>query len=373
MLQTEDDTLPILTKAAVAYRANEPMIIEEVELDPPGEGEVLVELKAAGLCHTDLGMWEGHSPIGSVFPVVLGHEGSGIVLDVGPGVTELKPGDHVISFAPECRHCGSCHSPKGNFCEEAASGYGSTPSIHAGKTPIFAGYGVGTFANHMVTTESRLANVRKDAPFDEISYLSCGATTGLGAALFQAKVEPGSSVVVFGLGGIGLNIIQGARMAGAAVIIGVDINDAKGAMALQLGATNFVNPQSVDGDIVGHLNELTRGGADYTFEAVGNIKLMEQALAAARIGWGVCTIVGVAPVGETIGVMPFDLIMGRKLQGTAMGGVRGRSQLPEIVDWLMEGKFDLKSLITARMPLEEINQGYDAMRRGEGLRSIITF
>jgi len=371
--RTRNRALPIHTKAAVAYRANDPMVIEEVELDPPAQGEVLVELKAAGLCHTDLGMWEGHSPIGSVFPVVLGHEGAGIVLDVGPGVTDLKPGDHVIAFAPECRVCGSCQSPKGNFCEEAASGYGSAPSIHAGNTPIFAGYGVGTFANHMVTTASRLANVRKDAPFDEISYLSCGATTGLGAALFQAKVEPGSSVVVFGLGGIGLNIIQGARMAGATTIVGVDINDAKGAMALQLGATHFVNPKIIDGDLVGHLTEMTQGGADYTFEAVGNIKLMEQALATARIGWGVCTVVGVAPVGEKIGVSPFDLIMGRKLQGTAMGGVRGRSQLPQIVDWLMDGKFDLKSLITARMPLEQINEGYAAMKRGEGLRSIITF
>jgi S-(hydroxymethyl)glutathione dehydrogenase/alcohol dehydrogenase len=357
----------------VAYQANSPMVVEGVALDPPAAGEVLVELKAAGLCHTDLGMLEGHSPIGSVFPVVLGHEGAGIVLEVGPGVTSLKPGDHVIAFAPECQVCGSCHSSKGNFCEEAMSGYGSVPSISAGDTRVFAGYGVGTFANHMVTTESRLANVRKDAPFDEISYLSCGATTGLGAALFTAKVEPGSSVVVFGLGGIGLNIIQGARMAGATTIIGVDINDAKGAMARQLGATHFVNPKTVEGDLVGHLTELTHGGADYTFEAVGNIKLMEQALATARIGWGVCTIVGVAPVGETIGVMPFDLIMGRKLQGTAMGGVRGRSQLPEMVNWLMDGKFDLKSLITARMPLEEINEGYDIMRRGEGLRSIITF
>jgi S-(hydroxymethyl)glutathione dehydrogenase/alcohol dehydrogenase len=363
----------IRTKAAVAYHANEPMTVEEVVLDPPAAGEVLVEVKAAGLCHTDLGMLEGHSPIGSIFPVVLGHEGAGIVLDVGPGVTDLRPGDHVIAFAPECRMCGSCHSPKGNFCESAMSGYGTEPSITAGDRRIFAGYGVGTFANHLVTTESRLANVRKDAPFDEISYLSCGATTGLGAALFTAKVEPGASVIVFGLGGIGLNIIQGARMAGATTIIGVDINDAKGAMALQLGATHFVNPKTVEGDLVGHLNELTRGGADYTFEAVGNIKLMEQALAAARIGWGVCTVVGVAPVGEAISVMPFDLIMGRKLQGTAMGGVRGRTQLPEIVDWLMEGKFDLKSLITARMPIEEINEGYDAMRRGEGLRSIITF
>lgn len=365
--------MSIQTKAAIAFKANEPMVVDQVALDPPGEGEVLVEVKAAGLCHTDLGWWEGHSPIGSFFPVVLGHEGAGVVLEVGPGVTDTKVGDHVIAFAPECKVCGACHSNKGNFCESVLLGYGSEPSITAGSQRLYAGYGVGTFANHMVTTESRLAVVRKDAPFDEISYLSCGATTGLGAALFQAKVEPGSSVVVFGLGGIGINIIQGARMAGAKQIIGVDINDDKGTLAMKLGATQFVNPKNVKGDLVGHLTELTGGGADYTFEAVGNIKLMEQALATARIGWGVCTIVGVAPEGETIGVLPFDLIMGRKLQGTAMGGVRGRTQLPEIVDWLMEGKFDLKSLITERMPLEKINEGYDAMRAGTSMRSVIVF
>lgn len=365
--------MSIKTKAAVAYAANERMIVEEVALDPPGEGEVLVELKAAGLCHTDLGAWEGHSPICSVFPVVLGHEGAGVVLDTGPGVTDLRPGDHVLTFAPECGTCGACRSHKGNFCEASISGYGMEPSISVHGRRIWAGYGVGTFAGHLVTTSSRLAKVRSDAPFDEISYLSCGATTGIGAALFEAKVEAGSSVVVFGLGGIGLNIIQGARMAGARTIIGVDINPAKGAMALKLGATHFVDAREHGDGIVGYLNELTQGGADYTFEAVGNITLMEQALAAARIGWGVCTIIGVAPNGEKIGVPPFDLIMGRKLQGTAMGGVRGKSQLPEIVDWLMEGRFDLKSLITARMPLEQINEGYDGMRRGEGLRSIITF
>lgn len=365
--------MTIQAKAAIAYKADSPMIIDTVTIDPPGEGEVLVEVKAAGLCHTDLGMLEGHSPIGSVFPVVLGHEGAGVVLEVGAGVTDLSVGDHVITFAPECRVCGACHSPKGNICDEVFSGYGSTPSITAGASRIFAGYGVGTFASHLVTTSTRLAKVRKDAPFDQISYLSCGATTGIGAALFEAKVEPGSSVIVFGLGGIGLNIIQGARMAGATTIIGIDINDGKGAMARQLGATHFVNPRAIEGDLVGHLNELTRGGADYTFEAAGNINLMEQALAAARIGWGVCTIVGVASAGEVIGVAPFDLIMGRKLQGTTAGGVRGRSQLPMMVDWLMDGKFDLGSLITARMPLEKINEGYDGMKRGEGIRSIITF
>jgi S-(hydroxymethyl)glutathione dehydrogenase/alcohol dehydrogenase len=365
--------MPIKTNAAIVFELNKPMVIDEITLDPPGPGEVLVEVKAAGLCHTDLGVWEGHSPIGANLPVVLGHEGAGIVLDAGPGVTDLKPGDHVISFAPECQMCGACHSTKGNFCESVLAGYGSAPSISAGSTRVFAGYGIGTFASHLVTTSSRLVSVRKDAPFDEISYLSCGATTGLGAALIEAKIEPGSSVIVFGLGGIGLNIIQGARIAGAKMIIGVDINEDRGAMAVRLGATHFVDPRSHGEGIVGHLLEMTGGGADYTFEAVGNIRLMEQALAAARIGWGVCTIVGVAPNGEKLGVLPFDLIMGRKLQGTAMGGVRGKSQLPEFVDWLMEGRFDLKSLITARLPLSQINEGYDVMRRGEGMRSIITF
>lgn len=363
--------MTIKATAAVAYEPNKALSVEEVVLDAPGEGEVVVEVKAAGLCHTDLGVLEGHSPIFDKFPVVLGHEGAGVVVDVGPGVKDLKPGDHVLCFAAECRVCSSCRSPKGNFCE-AALAYGTHPTIHARGRDIYAGYGMGTFASHLVTREIALAKVREDAPFDEISYLSCGATTGIGAAVFTAQVEAGSSVIVFGLGGIGLNVIQGARMAGAKTIIGVDVNDAKREIALKLGATHFVNPREVEGDLVGHLNELTQGGADYTFEAVGSIKLMEQALAAARIGWGVCTVIGVAPLGEKIGVAPFDLIMGRKLQGTALGGVR-RTQLPQLVDWLMEGRFDLNSLITDRMPLEKINEGYDAMRRGEGLRSVIMF
>lgn len=364
--------MTIKTEAAVAYQANTPFVIEDVTLRPPGEGEVLVELKAAGLCHTDLGVLEGHSPVFNSFPVVLGHEGAGVVVDVGPGVIGLKPGDHVLSFAAECRVCAACRQPKGNFCESAIV-YNTAPTLRSNRGDIYAGYGVGAFARHMVTREIALVKVRKDAPFDEISYLSCGATTGIGAAMFTARVESGSSVIVFGLGGIGLNVIQGARMAGAKTIIGVDIDDNKGAIALKLGATNFVNSKKIEGDLVGHLNELTRGGADYTFEAVGNIQLMEQALAAARIGWGVCTVIGVAPIGKTIGVGPFDLIMGRKLQGTALGGVRGRSQLPELVDWLMEGRFDLKSLITQRLPLEGINEGYAAMKRGESLRSVLVF
>jgi S-(hydroxymethyl)glutathione dehydrogenase/alcohol dehydrogenase len=245
------------------------------------------------------------------------------------------------------------------------------PTIGAQRARAWAGQGLGTFADHMVARAITLAKVRKDAPFDEISYLSCGAATGIGAAIHTAQVEPGTSVIVFGLGGIGLNIIQGARMAGATTIIGVDVNQIKGDAALRLGATHFINPRLIDGEIVGHLNELTHGGADYTFEAVGNTRLMEQALSAARIGWGVCTVIGVPPAGDTIKVPPFDLLLGRKLQGCAMGGLRGRSQLPELVDWLMEGRFDLASLITHRLPLEEINHGFDLMKRGESLRSVI--
>jgi S-(hydroxymethyl)glutathione dehydrogenase/alcohol dehydrogenase len=346
------------------------MTVEEVVLDPPGEGEVLVELKASGLCHTDLSILEGHSPIFNSFPVVLGHEGAGVVIEVGAGVSDLVPGDHVVSFAAECGVCSLCKSSKGNLCE-AAMAFPPVPTIGAQRSRAWAGQGLGTFANHMVARAITLANVRKDAPFDEISYLSCGAATGIGAAIYTAQVEPGATVIIFGLGGIGLNVVQGARMAGASTIIGVDVNPMKGDAAIRLGATYFVNPREIDGDLVGHLNELTRGGADYTFEAVGNTRLMEQALAAARIGWGVCTVIGVAPEGETIRVPPLELLMGRKLQGCAMGGLRGRSQVPELVDWLMEGRFNLASLITHRMPLDAINDGFDLMKRGESLRSVI--
>lgn len=364
--------MPIRTTAAIAFEPGKPMVVEEVDLDPPGDGEVLVQTGAAGLCHTDLDVLDGTSPIPITFPVVLGHEGAGVVLEVGSGVRNLKPGDHVIAFGPECGICGSCRHPTGNFCDSTFSGVVVDPTMTSGGRAICAGYAIGTFAKHFVTDQIRLVGVRKDAPFDEISYLSCGATTGIGAAVVSAKVHSGASVVIFGLGGIGLNIIQGARMAGATTIIGVDVNPAKEAIARRLGATAFVNPLVAGDGLVGLLNEMTHGGADFTFEAAGRISTMQQALAAARIGWGVCTIVGVAPAGETIDVLPFDLIMGRKLQGTTLGGFRG-SQLPELVDWLMEGRFDLQSLITDHLPLEKINEGYDKMRRGEGLRSVLTF
>jgi S-(hydroxymethyl)glutathione dehydrogenase/alcohol dehydrogenase len=362
----------VRTQAAISYAPNELMVIEEVALDPPGEGEVLVEIKAAGLCHTDLDILGGQSPFFSSFPLVPGHEGAGVVVEVGPNVTDLKPGDHVLSFSAECGVCGGCKSTKGNICD-AAMAYPPTPTIGGPNGRIWAAQGQGTFANHMVTRAVTLANVRKDAPFDEMSYLSCGAATGIGAVIHTAKVEPGSSVIVFGLGGIGLNVIQGARMAGATTIVGVDVNPMKGEAAIRLGATHFVNPKTIHGDLVGHLNELTCGGADYTFEAVGNINLMEQALAAARIGWGVCTVIGVAPIQDMMSVSPLGLLMGRKLQGCAMGGLRGRSQLPELVDWLMEGRFDLASLISHRLTLGEINEGFDLMKRGESLRSVVIF
>ena len=360
------------TRAAVAYAPAEKLLIEDVALDPPGEGEVLIEMRAAGFCHTDLSILEGHSPFFKSFPLVPGHEGAGIVIDIGPGVTDLAPGDHVLSFAAECGVCNGCRSSKGNICE-AAMVYPTAPTIGTKNGRVWAAQGLGTFANHMVARSVTLAKVRKDAPFDQISYLSCGAATGIGAAIHTAKVEPNSSVIVFGLGGIGLNVVQGAKMAGATTIIGVDVNPMKGDAAMRLGASHFVNPRAIEGDIVGHLNELTRGGADYTFEAVGNVHLMEQALATARIGWGVCTVIGVPPEGETMNVHPLGLLMGRKLQGCAMGGLRGRSQIPELVDWLMEGRFDLASLISHRLSLDEINDGFDLMKSGESLRSVVLF
>lgn len=364
--------VPIKTTAAIAFKPGEPFVVADVDLDPPGAGEVLVQTMAAGLCHTDLGVLEGYSPIPVQFPVVLGHEAAGIVLEVGAGVHDLKPGDHVVSFAPECGTCGSCRHPVGNLCD-ATFGTGMVkPTMISEGVAIHAAYGAGTFARHYVTDRMRLVRVREDAPFDELSYLSCGATTGIGAAMVSAKVHAGASVIIFGLGGIGLNIIQGARMAGATTIIGVDVNPAKEAIARRVGATDYVNPAVAGDELVGLLNEMTLGGADFTFEAAGRIATMQQALATARIGWGVCTVVGVAPAGETIEVVPFDLIMGRKLQGNTLGGIRG-SQLSTLVDLLMEGQFDLKSLITDRLPLEAINAGYDKMRRGEGLRSVLVF
>lgn len=360
------------SRAAVAFRTHEPMEVREIDVMAPEVGEVLVQIKATGLCHSDLHALEGTLKFAVGFPGIPGHEGAGIVVDVGPGVTSLKPGDHVVPFPAECRQCDLCLSGKTGLCEQAFGDYLATSRLFIDGQPAYPFQGIGTFAEYTVVREICLAKVRPDAPFDQLCYLGCGVSTGLGAALFTAKVSPGSSVVVFGLGGIGLNIVQGARFAGATQIIAVDTNPAKEAMARRMGATDFVNPHAVD-DVVGHLRELTRGGADFTFEAVGNVKLMRQALDVARIGWGTCTIVGMAPDGDLLEVMPLDLILGRKLQGSAMGGVKGRTMIPQLADWMVQRRIDVGSLITGHLPLERINDGYEMMRRGEGIRTVVTF
>lgn len=365
--------MSIRSKAAVAVAENRPMEIEMIDVDPPQAGEVLVEIKATGLCHSDLHALEGKWRMDVGWPLLPGHEGAGIVREVGPGVTDLRPGDHVVAFIPECGHCVMCNSGKTNLCMESFSPSGHRSRFRLGGTHLHPLMGLGTFTNFMVTQQIRLVKVREDVPFDQLCYLGCGATTGLGSALFTAKVTPGSSVIVFGMGGIGLNVVQGARMAAAATIIAVDTNPAKEAMARQMGATHFVNPKLVEGDLVGHLTELTYGGADYTFEAVGNVNLMRQAFDSARVGWGVCTIIGIAPDDQMIELQPTSLVSGKSLIGAPMGGVHGHSQIPQLADWVMDGKIDLASLITAHLPLEQINEGYDMLKRGEGVRSVVTF
>jgi S-(hydroxymethyl)glutathione dehydrogenase / alcohol dehydrogenase len=367
------------TRAAVAYEANKPLVIEEVELEGPQEGEALVEIKATGVCHTDEFTRSGADPEG-LFPVIFGHEGAGIVLEVGKGVTSLQPGDHVIPlYTPECRACKSCLSRKTNLCTaiRATQGKGVMPdgtsrfSIKGRKIHHYMG--CSTFANHTVLPEIALAKVRKDAPFASICYVGCGVTTGIGAVLFTAKVEAGASVVVFGLGGIGLNVLQGAKLCGAGPIIGVDLNPKREALARSFGATHFVNPAEVKGDLVAHLVELTGGGADYSFEAVGNVKLMRQALECCHRGWGVSTIIGVAGAGQEISTRPFQLVTGRKWQGTAFGGARGRTDVPRVVDWYMEKKIEIDRLITHKLPLERINEAFDLMHAGESIRTVVEF
>jgi S-(hydroxymethyl)glutathione dehydrogenase / alcohol dehydrogenase len=367
------------TKAAVAYEAGKPLVIEEVELDGPKANEVLVEIKATGVCHTDEFTRSGADPEG-LFPVIFGHEGAGVVVDVGPGVTTLKKGDHVIPlYTPECRACKSCLSRKTNLCTaiRATQGKGMMPDgtsrFRIGKTMLHHYMGCSTFAQHTVLPEISLAKVRPDAPFDKICYIGCGVTTGIGAVIYTAKVEPGANVVVFGLGGIGLNVIQGARMAGADMIIGVDINPEREAMARKFGMTHFVNPNSVSGDLVGHLVELTQGGADYSFECVGNVKLMRQALECCHRGWGVSVIVGVAGAGQEIATRPFQLVTGRVWKGTAFGGARGRTDVPKIVDWYMQGKIQIDDLITHKLPLARINEAFDLMHAGKSIRSVVEF
>ena len=367
------------TKAAVAYAAREPLVIEEVDLEGPRAGEVLVEIKATGVCHTDEFTRSGADPEG-LFPVIFGHEGAGVVVDIGAGVTSLKKGDHVIPlYTPECRQCKSCTSHKTNLCTAIRSTQGQgvmpdgTSRFSIGGKNIHHYMGCSTFSNHTVLPEIALAKIREDAPFDKVCYIGCGVTTGIGAVINTAKVEPGANVVVFGLGGIGLNVIQGARMAGAAMIVGVDINPAREALARSFGMTHFVNPKDVKGDLVPCLVELTKGGADYSFECVGNVDLMRQALECCHRGWGESIIIGVAGAGQEIKTRPFQLVTGRVWKGTAFGGARGRTQVPQIVDWYMDGKISIDPLITHKLPLNRINEAFDLMHSGESIRTVIEF
>jgi S-(hydroxymethyl)glutathione dehydrogenase / alcohol dehydrogenase len=366
-------------KAAVAFKAGEALSIETVRLDGPRAFEVLVEIKASGVCHTDEFTRSGADPEG-LFPAILGHEGAGIVVDVGPGVTSVKKGDHVIPlYTPECRQCKSCLSQKTNLCTaiRATQGKGVMPDgssrFTLGGDRVHHYMGCSTFANYTVLPEIAVAKIREDAPFEKVCYIGCGVTTGIGAVINTAKVEPGANVVVFGLGGIGLNVIQGARMVGANMIIGVDLNPGRREIAEKFGMTHFVNPKDVGGDLVAHLVELTGGGADYSFECIGNVDVMRQALECCHRGWGVSVIIGVAGAGQEIKTRPFQLVTGRVWKGTAFGGARGRTDVPRIVDWYMDGKIDIDSLITHVMPIERINDAFDLMHSGESIRSVVTF
>ena len=366
-------------RAAVAHKAGAPLSIETVQLAGPKAGEVLIEIMATGICHTDEFTRSGADPEG-LFPAILGHEGAGVVVEVGPGVTSLKKGDHVIPlYTPECRQCKSCLSRKTNLCTaiRATQGKGVMPDGTSrfslkGK-PLYHYMGCSTFANFTVLPEIAVAKIREDAPFEKVCYIGCGVTTGIGAVINTAKVEPGANVVVFGLGGIGLNVIQGARMAGANKIIGVDLNPARELLARKFGLTHFVNPKEVRGDLVPHLVEITGGGADYSFECIGNVDVMRQALECCHRGWGVSVIIGVAGSGQEIKTRPFQLVTGRVWKGTAFGGARGRTDVPKIVDWYMEGKINIDDLITHVLPLDRINEGFDLMHEGKSIRSVVTY
>ncbi|HVB67084.1 MAG TPA: S-(hydroxymethyl)glutathione dehydrogenase/class III alcohol dehydrogenase [Acetobacteraceae bacterium] len=367
------------TRAAVAREAGKPLSLEEVDLDGPRAGEVLVEIKATGICHTDEFTLSGADPEG-LFPSILGHEGAGVVVETGPGVTSVAKGDHVIPlYTPECRQCEYCLSRKTNLCVaiRATQGRGVMPDgtsrfSCAGET-IHHYMGTSTFANYTVLPEIAVAKIRPDAPFDKVCYVGCGVTTGIGAVINTAQVEPGARVVVFGLGGIGLNVIQGARMAGAEMIVGVDLNPNRKAMAEKFGMTHFVNPAEVAGELVPYLVDLTRGGADYSFECIGNVKVMRQALECCHRGWGQSIIVGVAGAGQEIATRPFQLVTGRVWKGTAFGGARGRTDVPRIVDWYMDGRINIDDLITHVLPFEQINEGFDMLRRGESIRTVVTY
>ena len=366
-------------RAAVAWKAGDPLTIETVQLEGPRAGEVMIELKATGLCHTDKYTLSGADPEG-IFPSILGHEGAGVVVELGEGVTSLKKGDHVIPlYTPECRGCKSCLSGKTNLCTaiRATQGKGLMPNgtsrFSIGGKPVMHYMGCSTFASYTVLPEIAVAKVREDAPFEKICYIGCGVTTGIGAVLYTAKVEAGANVVVFGLGGIGLNVIQGARMVGADMIVGVDINPGREALARKFGMTHFVNPKEVQGDLVPYLVDLTKGGADYSFECIGNTDVMRQALECCHRGWGVSVIIGVAGAGKEISTRPFQLVTGRVWKGSAFGGVKGRSQVPKIVDWYMEKKIEIDPLITHTLRLDEINQGFDLMTKGESIRSVVVY
>jgi len=367
------------SRAAVAFEAGKPLEIVEVDLEGPREGEVLVEIKATGICHTDEFTLSGADPEG-LFPAILGHEGAGIVREVGTGVKSLKPGDHVIPlYTPECRECEYCLNPKTNLCQaiRTTQGKGVMPdgsSRFSYKGEKVLHYmGTSTFSNFTVLPEIALAKIRADAPFDKVCYIGCGVTTGIGAVINTAKVEPGSNCVVFGLGGIGLNVIQGLRLVGANMIVGVDLNDDKKEWGERFGMTHFVNPKKVEGDLVGHLVELTGGGADYSFECIGNVNVMRQALECAHKGWGESIIIGVAGSGQEISTRPFQLVTGRSWRGTAFGGARGRTDVPRIVDWYMDGKIDIDPMITHTLALDDINKGFDLMHEGKSIRSVVLY
>ncbi len=367
------------TRAAVAFEAGKPLDIVELDLEAPKAGEVLVEIKATGVCHTDEFTLSGADPEGA-FPAILGHEGAGIVQEVGPGVTSVAVGDHVIPlYTPECRECAYCLNPKTNLCQKVRTtqGQGVMPDgtsrfSHNGEKVLHY-MGTSTFANYTVLPEIALAKVRKDAPFDKICYIGCGVTTGIGAVMFTARVEPNSTAVVFGLGGIGLNVIQGLKLVGARQIVGVDLNPAKAEMARKFGMTDFVNPKDHGENLVGYLVELTGGGADYSFECIGNVNVMRAALECCHKGWGESVIIGVAPAGAEIQTRPFQLVTGRVWRGSAFGGARGRTDVPKIVDMYMDGRIDIDSLITHTMPLEQINAAFDLMHKGESIRSVVVY
>lgn len=366
------------TKAAVAFAAGKPLDIVDVELQGPRYGEVLVEVKATGVCHTDAFTLSGDDPEGQ-FPAILGHEGAGVVVDVGEGVRSLKKGDHVIPlYTPECRECEFCLHPKTNLCQAIRSTQGQgvmpdgTSRFSLDGKPILHYMGCSTFSNYTVLPEIALAKIREDAPFDKVCYIGCGVTTGIGAVIFTMKVEPGATVAVFGLGGIGLNVIQGAKMVGAKRIVGIDLNPAREALGRQFGMTDFVNPSEHE-NVVDTLIQMTGGGVDYSFECIGNVGVMRQALECCHKGWGQSCIIGVAGAGQEISTRPFQLVTGRSWRGTAFGGARGRTDVPKIVDWYMDGRIDIDSLITHTMPLQEINNAFDLMHQGESIRSVVLF